>query len=76
MGGGVALLDYNNDGLLDLLFVNGGRIGAGSFTADNPNIGTGCSGRTATEVSPMYAEAGLAEAGDGTTEWASRWRLR
>lgn len=26
MGGGVALLDYNNDGLLDVFFVNGGRI--------------------------------------------------
>src|SRR5437764_3478255 len=26
MGGGVALLDYNNDGLLDVFFVNGGRL--------------------------------------------------
>jgi enediyne biosynthesis protein E4 len=26
MTGGVALLDYNNDGLLDVFFVNGGRI--------------------------------------------------
>src|ERR1700740_2348013 len=26
MPGGVALFDYNNDGLLDLFFVNGGRI--------------------------------------------------
>jgi hypothetical protein len=26
MCGGVALLDYNNDGLLDIFFVNGGRL--------------------------------------------------
>jgi hypothetical protein len=26
MGGGVGLLDYNNDGLLDVFFVNGGEI--------------------------------------------------
>src|ERR1700682_5630644 len=33
MGGGVALLDYNNDGLLDIFFVNGGKL-------DDPVEGT------------------------------------
>lgn len=33
MGGGVALLDYNNDGLLDVFFVNGGRL---SETSTSP----------------------------------------
>src|SRR2546423_460552 len=28
MGGGVALLDYNNDGLLDVFLVNGGKLDA------------------------------------------------
>jgi len=35
MPGGVALLDYNNDGLLDIFFVNGGRITSPIQTPDN-----------------------------------------
>lgn len=41
MGGGVGLLDYNNDGLLDVFFVNGGKITPEmpeppNFDRDNP----------------------------------------
>ena len=35
MPGGVALLDYNNDGLLDIFFVNGGRLTTPLPTPDN-----------------------------------------
>jgi enediyne biosynthesis protein E4 len=35
MPGGVALFDYNNDGLLDIFFVNGGRITEGLHVPEN-----------------------------------------
>ena len=37
MPGGVALLDYNNDGLLDIFFVNGGHISSPMALPDNFN---------------------------------------
>src|SRR5258708_23380313 len=35
MPGGVALFDYNNDGLLDIFMVNGGRITEGLHVPEN-----------------------------------------
>jgi enediyne biosynthesis protein E4 len=35
MPGGVALFDYNNDGLLDIFFVNGGRIANALHVPEN-----------------------------------------
>jgi hypothetical protein len=35
MPGGIALLDYNNDGLLDIFMVNGGRITEGLHVPEN-----------------------------------------
>ena len=35
MPGGVALLDYNNDGLLDIFLVNGGRVTSPMKTPEN-----------------------------------------
>ena len=42
MGGGVALLDFDADGLLDIFFVNGGRIhedsSGTSVSRDEPSL--------------------------------------
>jgi enediyne biosynthesis protein E4 len=71
MPGGVALLDYNNDGLLDIFLVNGGRVTSPMQTPENFD-----------RHDPLYwnrlyrqnkdgsftdvtQQAGLADAGDG-----------
>src|SRR5271169_5448416 len=60
MGGGVALFDYNNDGLLDIFLVNSGRLAnpmhsPETFDRQNPDG----------SFTDVTKEAGLANAGDG-----------
>jgi hypothetical protein len=63
MGGGVALLDYNNDGLLDVFFVNSGRAGSPRSDPSYWNrLYRQDRGGTFTDVT---ARAGLGAAGDG-----------
>ncbi len=69
MGGGVALLDYNNDGLLDIFLVNSGHIreGAGeSFDRANPRYWNRLyrQNRDGT-FTDVTEQAGLSSAGDG-----------
>jgi len=45
-GGGVAVLDYNNDGCTDIFFTNGAAIP--SLRKSGPEFPTGCSATTAT----------------------------
>ncbi len=71
MPGGVALVDFNNDGLLDIFLVNGGRItdpmqGAENFGRHDPRYWNRLyrqnKGGTFTDVTE---QAGLSNAGDG-----------
>ena len=69
MGGGVALLDYNNDGLLDIFLVNSGHIGEvakESFDRTDPRYWNRLFRQnpdgTFTDVTE---KAGLSSAGDG-----------
>jgi hypothetical protein len=68
MGGGVALLDYNNDGLLDIFLVNSGHLGAEakeSFDRANPRYWNRLYRQnTDGSFTDVTAAAGLATAGD------------
>ncbi len=71
MPGGVALLDYNNDGLLDIFFVNGGRLTSPLPTPDDfgrhdPRYWNRLYRQNKDgSFTDVTEQAGLANAGDG-----------
>ena len=71
MPGGVALFDYNNDGLLDIFFVNGGRLTTPSPTPDDfdrhdPRYWNRLYRQNKDgSFTDVTEQAGLANAGDG-----------
>ena len=69
MPGGVALFDYNNDGLLDIFLVNGGHVGAVAaekFDRDDPRYWNRLYRQNKDgSFSDATKAAGLAEAGNG-----------
>jgi hypothetical protein len=71
MPGGVALLDYNNDGLLDIFLVNGGRITnpvqmPENFDRQNPRYWNRLYRQNKDgSFTDVTQQAGLANAGDG-----------
>jgi hypothetical protein len=71
MPGGVALLDYNNDGLLDIFLVNGGRITSPmqmpeNFDRQNPRYWNRLYRQNKDGgFTDVTQQAGLANAGDG-----------
>ena len=71
MPGGIALLDYNNDGLLDIFFVNGGKISSVmpspvSFERSNPKYWNRLYRQNKDgSFTDVTEAAGLSKAGDG-----------
>jgi hypothetical protein len=71
MPGGVALLDYNNDGLLDIFLVNGGRIASPmqspeSFDRHDPRYWNRLYRQNKDgSFTDVTEQAGLSNAGDG-----------
>ena len=71
MGGGVALLDYNNDGLLDIFMVNSGRLadpmrGPETFGRSDPRSWNRLYRQNRDgSFTDVTEAAGLAKAGDG-----------
>jgi hypothetical protein len=69
MPGGVALLDYNNDGLLDIFFVNGGHVDPAhpdNFARHDPRYWNRLYRQNKDgSFNDVTEQAGLANAGDG-----------
>ena len=71
MPGGIALLDYNNDGLPDIFLVNGGQISSpmrtpGNFSRRNPKYWNRLYRQNKDgSFTDVTQEAGLASIGDG-----------
>src|SRR5277367_1289712 len=70
MPGGIALLDYNNDGLLDVFLVNGGRVNpmhtSDNFDRQNPLYWNRLYRQNKDgSFTDVTKQAGLANAGDG-----------
>jgi hypothetical protein len=64
MGGGVALLDFDNDGDLDIFFTNGARLDDPMPPGKKPDkatpaISTACTAMTAVEVHRRHREGRL-----------------
>ena len=79
MGGGVALLDYDNDGRLDMFFTNGAKIDDPMPDGKRPtsrtrDSGTASTTRMPTARSPTSRRRPASPACRRTaTAWASRW---